>query len=367
MLGGLEFGIGKFLVLRLPSELKTDRLDYMDSPALSRYRIDLDTGCRQFVHVPSLLREGGTEVFAVSDRRRVLLPLTAGVKVGPEMPASRSHVLAPLGTGNLFRLSGAQRQVLGQIQSWDERYQAGKAWYLGRTGSSCRVALFITDDELARISEHSEISLGLIPLRQVGAFLNGEDAAIATHATCLAVWHWETNYCSRCGTRLEVAAAGWELHCPRCSGIVYPRQDPSVIVAICDDSERLLLAHNISWQSDFYSVIAGYVEAGESLEGAVHREVGEEVGLEVDEVRYLTSQPWPYPHSLMLGFSARSRTPYFILDEIEIDRALWVSRSEFSQLVASKEISPPGPSTIASNLIANWLGHPIIRPETNNL
>ena len=367
MLGGLECGIGKFLFLRLPSELKTDRLDYMDSPALSRYRIDLDTGCRQFVHVPSLLREGGTEVFAVSDRRRVLLPLTAGVKVGPEMPASRSHVLAPLGTGNLFRLSGAQRQVLGQIQSWDERYQAGKAWYLGRTGSSCRVALFITDDELARIAEHSEISLGLIPLRQVGAFLNGEDAAIATHATCLAVWHWETNYCSRCGTRLEVAAAGWELHCPRCSGIVYPRQDPSVIVAICDDSERLLLAHNISWQSDFYSVIAGYVEAGESLEGAVHREVGEEVGLEVDEVRYLTSQPWPYPRSLMLGFSARSRTPYFILDETEIDRALWVSRSEFSQLVASKEISPPGPSTIASNLIANWLGHPIIRPETNNL
>ncbi len=351
----------------MPLALKTDRLEIMDSPALSRCRIDLDTGARQFVHVPSLLREGATEVFAVADRRRVLLPLTPGVRVGPEMAASRSHVVAPLGTGSLYRLSSAQRQFLGQIQSWDERYQAGKAWYLGRVGASCRVALFITDDELAGIAEHSENSLGLIPLRQVGAFLNGEDAAIATHAACLAVWHGDTNYCSRCGTRLEIAAAGWELHCPRCSNIVYPRQDPSVIVAIRDEADRLLLAHNTAWKSDFYSVIAGYVETGESLEGAVHREVGEEVGLEVDEVRYLTSQPWPYPRSLMLGFSARARTPYFILDETEIDRALWVTRAEFAELVASREISPPGPSTIASNLIANWLGYPIIRPEANNL
>ena len=331
----------------------------MDSPALSRYRIDLDTGCRQFVHVPSLLREAATEVFAVSDRRRVLLPLTAGVSVGPEMAASRSHVSAPFGSGSLYRISGAERQLLGQLQSWEERYQAGKAWYLGRTGATSRVALFITDDELAGIAEHTETSLRLIPLRQVGAFLNGQDAAIATHATCLGLWHLDTNYCSRCATRLEIAAAGWELHCPRCGDIVYPRQDPSVIVAINDEGDRLLLAHNSLWESNFYSVIAGYVEAGESLEGAVHREVG--------EVRYLTSQPWPYPRSLMLGFSARCRTPYFILDEAEIDRALWVSRAEFMELVASRQISPPGPSTIASNLIENWLGCPIIRPEDHNL
>ncbi|WIK87729.1 NAD(+) diphosphatase [Varibaculum cambriense] len=339
----------------------------MNSPALSRYRIDLDTGCRQFVHLPSLLREAATEVFAVSDRRRVLLPLTSGVTVGPEMAASRAHVSAPFGTGNLYRLSSSERQFLGQLQSWEERYQAGKAWYLGRTGATSRVALFITDDELAGIAEHTETSLRLIPLRQVGAFLNGQDAAIATHATCLALWHLETNYCSRCATRLEIAAAGWELHCPRCGDIVYPRQDPSVIVAISDEADRLLLAHNSAWENNFYSVIAGYVEAGESLEGAVHREVGEEVGLEVDEVRYLTSQPWPYPRSLMLGFSARCRTPYFILDEAEIDRALWVSRAEFMELVASRQISPPGPSTIASNLIENWLGCPIIRPEDHNL
>ena len=351
----------------MPPAFKTDKLEVMDSPALSRYRIDLDTGCRQFVHLPSLLREAATEVFAVSDRRRVLLPLTAGVSVGPEMAASRSHVSAPFGTGNLYRLSSAERQFLGQLQSWEERYQAGKAWYLGRTGATSRVALFITDDELAGIAEHTETSLRLIPLRQVGAFLNGQDAAIATHATCLALWHLETNYCSRCATRLEIAAAGWELHCPRCGDIVYPRQDPSVIVAISDEADRLLLAHNSAWENNFYSVIAGYVEAGESLEGAVHREVGEEVGLEVDEVRYLTSQPWPYPRSLMLGFSARCRTPYFILDEAEIDRALWVGRAEFMELVASRQIGPPGPSTIASNLIENWLGCPIVRPEDHNL
>lgn len=351
----------------MPQARKTDRLVVMNSPALSRYRIDLDTGCRQFLHVPSLLREGATEVFAVSDRRRVLLPLSDGVSVGPEIVASRFHVSAPFGTGSLYRLSSGERQFLGQIQSWDERYQTGKAWYLGRSGATNRVALFINDHELAGLAEHTETSLRLIPLRQVGAFLNGQDAAIATHATCLGLWHLDTNYCSRCATRLEIAAAGWELHCPRCGEIIYPRQDPSVIVAINDEADRLLLAHNSAWEANFYSVIAGYVEAGESLEGAVHREVGEEVGLEVDEVRYLTSQPWPYPRSLMLGFSARSRIPYFILDETEIDRALWVTRAEFMELVASRQISPPGPSTIASSLIENWLGCPIIRPQDNYL
>lgn len=351
----------------MPQRLKADRLGNMDTPALSRFRIDLDTGGRQFVHVPSLLRESATEVFAVADRRRVLLPLTAGVSAGPEMAASRSHVDAPAGSGRLYRLGSAERQMLGQIASWDQRYQAGKAWYLGRVGATSRVVLFISDHELAGIAEHTTNSLGLIPLRQVGAFLGGEDAAIATHAVCLAVWHGGTSYCSRCGTALQVAAGGWELHCPGCSNIVYPRQDPSVIVAICDESDRLLLAHNTAWESDFYSLIAGYLETGESLEAAVHREIEEEVGLEVDEVTYLTSQPWPYPRSLMLGFFARARNSYFRLDETEIDRALWVTRTEFMQLVAGKEISPPGPATIAANLIEKWLGQPIVRPEDRNL
>ncbi len=339
----------------------------MDTPALSRFRLDLDTGCRQFVNVPSLLREGATEVVAVADRRRVLLPLTKGVSAGPEMAASRSHVDAPAGSGRLYRLGSAERQMLGQIESWDERYQAGKAWYLGRDGATSRVALFVSDHELAGIAEHTTTSLGLIPLRQVGAFLGGEDAAIATHAVCLAVWHGDTSYCSRCATPLSVAASGWELHCPECSNIFYPRQDPSVIVAIRDDSDRLLLAHNTAWESNFYSLIAGYLEVGESLEAAVQREIAEEVGLEVEEVRYLTSQPWPYPRSLMLGFFARSHSPYFILDETEIDRAMWVTRTEFMQLVVGKEISPPGPATIAANLIERWLGQPIVRPEDRNL
>lgn len=351
----------------MPKEGKTVRLEDMNTPALSRSYIDMDTGCRQFVHVPSLLREGTTEIFAVSDKRRVLMEIPKGVSASQEIPASRSHIDAPLGSGYLHRLGSEEREILGQIQSWDERFNQGKAWYLGRNGATSRVVLFITDAQLSRIAEYTTSSLKLMPLRQVGAFLVAEDAAIAAHAVCLSVWHSYTSFCSRCGASLTVEAGGWEMHCPDCAFISYPRQDPSIIVAIRDDSDRLLLAHNTAWSSDFYSIIAGYVEVGESPEAAVRRESAEEVGLEVDDIRYLTSQPWPYPHSLMLGFSARARTPYFILDYTEIDRAMWVSRAEFKQLVAGKEISPPGPASIASNLIEDWLGQTIVRPDTRYL
>ena len=98
----------------------------MNTPALSRSFIDLDTGCRQFVHVPSLLREGTTEVFAVSDKRRVLMEIPKGVSAAQGIPASRSHIDAPLGSGYLHRLGSEEREILGQIQSWDERFNRVK-------------------------------------------------------------------------------------------------------------------------------------------------------------------------------------------------------------------------------------------------
>lgn len=195
-----------------------------------------------------------------------------------------------------------------------------------------------------------------INVRDVGWQLEARDAGLATAALAMANWHATHRFCPRCGAPSRIAVAGWERHCTADGSAQYPRTDPAVIMAIVDDDDKLLLGHGVAWPATQFSVPAGFVEPGESLEAAVRREVAEETAIEVGEVTYQGSQPWPFPASLMLGFSGRALTTEPDPDGVEVTQAMFVSRDELTELIAAGTIRLPRPTSIAHYLISDWYG-----------
>jgi len=196
-------------------------------------------------------------------------------------------------------------------------------------------------------------------LREVGALLSDRDAGIFATLLGLANWHASHTHCPLCGARSEPDQAGWIRRCTRDGTEHHPRTDPAVIMAVTDAADRLLLARSPSWPQGRLSVLAGFVEPGESLEAAVAREVFEEVGVVVEQVRYLGNQPWPFPSSLMVGFSARAVDPTLHLDLQEIVEAVWVSREELRELVRAGRFGVSPNVSIARRMIEQWFGAPI--------
>lgn len=186
-----------------------------------------------------------------------------------------------------------------------------------------------------------------ISVRDAGWLLAPRDAGLATAAIALANWHASHRFCPRCGEPTRVAAAGWERHCTVDGSAHYPRTDPAVIMAIVDDDDRLLLGHAVGWPAGQFSVPAGFVEPGESLEEAVVREVREEVGVELVDLRYFSSQPWPFPNSLMVGFTARWAGGEIRPQEGEIEDARWFTPDDLPLL--------PFHASIARSLIEDFL------------
>lgn len=196
-------------------------------------------------------------------------------------------------------------------------------------------------------------------LRQVGVDLDDRDAGLLTTALGVLNWHRAHRHCPRCGTPTEAVQGGWLRRCPSDGSEHYPRTDPAVIMSVVDDRDRLLLARGPQWAERRYSVLAGFVEPGETLEAAVAREVFEEVGVRVADVRFLGNQPWPFPSSLMLGFTARALTTDLVLQEDEIAEARWVTREELLAEVAEGSTGVANRISIARSLIEHWLGQEI--------
>ncbi|NMA76570.1 MAG: NAD(+) diphosphatase [Actinomycetales bacterium] len=194
-------------------------------------------------------------------------------------------------------------------------------------------------------------------LRRVADRLHDRDADLAAAAVAMGFWHRSMRHCPQCGTVLEAEMAGWVLRCPEDGIEQFPRTDPAVIMAVRDGQDRLLLARNAHFPSGFHSVLAGFVEPGESLENAVAREVGEEVGITVEEVEYVGSQPWPFPRSLMLGYRAWAPgADALTLQDEEIAEARWFSREELAAALEAEEIQLPGAASMGRALIDDWYG-----------
>jgi NAD+ diphosphatase len=178
-----------------------------------------------------------------------------------------------------------------------------------------------------------------------------------THAVALANWHESHTHCPLCGTPTSPAPAGHITVCPADGTEHFPRLDPAVIMLVLDPEGRLLLARNALWPQGRMSVLAGFVEPGESAEHAVAREVYEESSIVVGHVEYLGSQPWPLPRSLMLGFQATAKGGQTIaVDEDEIGEARWFSRTELRAAIHSGEVAMAPSSSIARRLIEFWYG-----------
>ena len=197
-------------------------------------------------------------------------------------------------------------------------------------------------------------------LREVGTLLGDRDAGLLTHAVALANWHDTHTHCPIDGTPTVPGPGGHFTVCPADGTEHFPRTDPAVIMLVTDPDDRCLLARNAAWPGRRVSILAGFVDPGESAEQAVIREVAEETGNTVTDVRYLGSQPWPMPRSLMLGFRADAPAGQdIVVDRDEIAEAYWFSRDELLAAIKAREIALPPPVSIARQIIEQWYGAPL--------
>jgi NAD+ diphosphatase len=197
-------------------------------------------------------------------------------------------------------------------------------------------------------------------LRTVGNRLSDRDAGLFTEALGILNWHLSHGFSPRTGEATVSEKGGWVRRDPLTNAEIFPRTDAAVIVGITDADDRILLGSNALWESNRYSLLAGFVEPGESLEAAVIREIFEESGLRIVNPVYLGSQPWPFPASLMLGFTAKvdpASSAELKPDGAEILDLRWFSRDELA--AALNEIKLPGPTSIARGIIEEWFGGPI--------
>lgn len=193
-------------------------------------------------------------------------------------------------------------------------------------------------------------------LRRAVARLGAAEAELAAMARALALWHESHSFCARCGSPSAISEAGWQRLCPACGAHHFPRTDP-VVIMLVTAGERVLLGRSHGWPERMHSLLAGFVEPGETIEAAVRREVAEETGIPVGAVGYLASQPWPFPASLMIGCRGEALGTAIVLDPLELESARWMGRAEAVGMLAGRhpEVAPPRPGSIARMLLEGWV------------
>lgn len=219
--------------------------------------------------------------------------------------------------------------------------------YLGQDDTGPVLAATIPDDAALPAGAKT------LPIRDaiMSGHLRNRDIAMMGHGFSLLKWHENHRFCSRCGTQSAMTQGGYRRQCPSCGATHFPRLDP-VTIMLVTDGERILLGRQPQFLPGMYSCLAGFVEPGESLEEAVRREVLEEAGVTIGTVRYLSSQPWPFPYTLMVGCIAEALTTDIDMDVTELEDCRWFTRDELGPMLAREgELKAPPPMAIAHQLI----------------
>jgi NAD+ diphosphatase len=213
------------------------------------------------------------------------------------------------------------------------------------------------DDSIPRFSAMPEKVEGAAAAFQMMGSLADTQAPLFAAAVSLGRWHGTHPHCARCGSRTAIVRGGWSRRCLDCEAEHFPRVDPVVMMLVEHDS-NVLLGRQPHYPPRRYSALAGFLEVGESIEDAVRRELREEAGIEIEQIDYVTSQPWPFPSSLMIGCTAHALSTDLTIDTNELDDARWFSRADVEEALAGREDSPfqpPPRFAIARTLLEHWV------------
>jgi NAD+ diphosphatase len=235
-------------------------------------------------------------------------------------------------------------------------FTTGDRYFLGIDAAS-KVAYFAWDCDEVGLAAGESSTEGMASLRELGGMLDEFHLGISMHATALSNWHRSHPHCSKCGALTESSLGGSVRVCVKDQSQHHPRTDSAVIVLVKDKDDRILLGHQPIWPDGRFSTFAGFLEPGETFEQCVEREVFEESGVKVHEIKYLGSQPWPFPASIMIAFSAVVDDPSTAkADGLEITEVRWFSRDELKASIADGSLLLPPTISVARKMIAMWFG-----------
>lgn len=289
---------------------------------------------------------------ALAEGRGSVLPIWRGKPLMEEEATGQRLVWLPVDHGVLAEAS-PERLFLGDDDGY-LRFAADISRWEPELDAYAPLDSFADDT----LQVHPAAKAGQVfrELRLAMTMLTPRDAELAATAKAMLSWHRSHRYCARCGAESAMSQAGWQRSCPDCGAHHFPRTDPVVIMLVTHGND-VLLGRSPGWPDGMYSLLAGFVEPGETMEAAVRREVAEETGVQVGQVEYLASQPWPYPSSLMFGCWGHAESREITLDPKELDDALWISREDLAEALAGRHpaLSPARKGAIARFLMENWL------------
>ena len=269
---------------------------------------------------------------------------------------SPDTLFIPLWQGkNLFNVSGEPKMVLLKKEELENfSIETVSFTLLGKLNN--KIYFSFSLDEGNRDIEKEFSSLGIfVSLRRYAALLDRDEASLAAYSNALSNWQNTHHFCGNCGSKTNLVLGGHRLDCsgPNCNQQIFPRTDPAIITLVYKD-DKCLLVRQPHWQPGQYALVAGFVEPGESLESAVAREIFEETGIEVTDIKYFSSQPWPFPGSIMLGFTAKAITDKITLHDKELQDAKWMTRDEIIKGLRDRSLKSPTSFSIAFKLLENW-------------
>lgn len=231
--------------------------------------------------------------------------------------------------------------------------------FLGLRDGAAVFGMGISAPAVEKLLTRSDVAVNELRGMAMQGVVPPDQLSAIAQAKSLVSWHQRHGFCANCGTRTAMAEGGWKRVCPNCKTEHFPRTDP-VVIMLVENGDRCLLGRQKQFPPGMYSCLAGFVEAAETIEDAVKREIFEESGIRCTDVAYYMTQPWPYPSSLMIGCSARATSTEIVVDRMELEDARWFDRDE-AMLMWKREhpagLAGPHPFAIAHHLLGRWL-HP---------